>query len=231
MLGSMSHFHGSAKVISPYNRDPRPYGPLTLFSTVPSRSFFPRGFLWDEGFHQLLLRRWDSKLSLEILSSWLDLMNEEGWILREVILGPEAEAQVPGEFIVQHNSVANPPMFFYLIKQFLTDKTFRDNKHLLERMYPRLKLWYAWLNVSQSGPSDGTYRWRGRNETTKFELNPKTLPSGLDDYPRASHPSPDEYHLDLYCWMAVSSKVMQDLSSIVGDKEMTVNYEVGGITY
>ena len=120
-IGGIGYFYGSSIVKSKYNSMPVPYWEAPLYTAVPSRSFFPRGFLWDEGFHNLLISRWDPEISADILAHWIDLMNSEGWIPREQILGKEARAKVPDEFVVQHNRNANPPTLLLTLHKLVQD--------------------------------------------------------------------------------------------------------------
>lgn len=217
MLGGMGYFYGSSLVRSRHNPEPVFYPPAPLYTAVPSRSFFPRGFLWDEGFHLLLIASWDPTLAWQSLAHWLDLMNADGWIPREQILGHEARSKVPAEFVVQWDENANPPTLFLTLRQLLAGgQVSSEGLQFLHRFFPRLQTWYDWYNGTQSGLLSYTYRWRGRDRDTFRFLNPKTLTSGLDDYPRASHPSDDERHVDLRCWMALASEVMATICDLLG---------------
>ncbi|CAF0888227.1 unnamed protein product [Didymodactylos carnosus] len=214
LLGGIAYFTGQSLVAHPNQKTPDDYWLTNLYTAVPSRSFFPRGFLWDEGFHNLLIARWNKNITYDILSHWLDLLNDNGWIPREMILGLEARARVPQEFIIQYSTNANPPTFFLTVDSLLkTNLNFNNNNdaNKLQTFIKRLETWYKWYNRTQIGQSPFTYRWRGRNSSSIYELNPKTLTSGLDDYPRSSHPTDDERHLDLRCWMMLASNVIGKL--------------------
>ncbi|XP_017891521.1 mannosyl-oligosaccharide glucosidase GCS1 isoform X2 [Ceratina calcarata] len=224
MMGSIGYFYGSSQVQSEYTKGPVPYWKAPLYTAVPSRSFFPRGFLWDEGFHGLLVSVWDLEIELDIMNHWFDTMNVEGWIPREMILGQEALAKVPEEFVTQMNTNANPPTFYLTLHFILRHK--HDElleKQFLGNLYPRLEAWFNWFNTTQTGDIPSTYRWRGRDGSTNRELNPKTLTSGLDDYPRASHPNVDERHVDLRCWIAFAADVMHQIGQVIGQPSNVVD--------
>jgi mannosyl-oligosaccharide glucosidase len=75
--------------------------------------------LWDEGFHQILIGAWDNDLSLEIIESWANLIDDNGWVAREQILGEEARSKVPSEFQTQFPHFANPPTLILALAKFV----------------------------------------------------------------------------------------------------------------
>lgn len=143
--------------------------------------------MWDEGFHNILISKWDLEITKDIVGHWLDLMNTEGWIPREIILGDEARAKVPVEFWIQNNQFANPPTLFlplfhviHKVNQNIMATSSQAVDHTqdalyLNRVFKRLTHWYDWFNNTQIGKAPFTYRWRGRFSDSQSELNPKTL--------------------------------------------------------
>ena len=233
LMGGIGYFYGTSKVEISSTPEPtvQEQGPYQLFTSVPSRPFFPRGFLWDEGFHLQIILDWDMDLALETVLSWFDLMDENGWIAREQILGPEARDKVPLEFQTQHREYANPPTLFLVIQAFharLSNESpylgnpskhldeLKTGKAFLGEIYLKMKKHYEWFcrtqagNLTQYGPFDQGYRWRGRTPQ-------HILTSGLDDYPRAESPHPEELHVDALCWVGLMDSILMRLATFLGE--------------
>jgi len=217
ILGGIGYFHGSIKQKQNNNINVE----KGLLTATPCRSYFARGFLWDEGFHQLIISKWDLELSLEMVNTWLDTMDNQGWIPREQIRGIEAEAQVPVEFREQDFFVANPPSLLFPIKAFINNyKYYKDSnnnlygmKDLLIKFYKKLKLWMNWFETTQKNKN--AYHWNRRNSEHNY-------PSGFDDLPRGMIPNEEENHLDLNIWLLELEKTLLLLSEFF-DKE-SINF-------
>ena len=221
-------------------------GPYELFTSIPSRPFFPRGFLWDEGFHLIPIVDWDVELTLQIIKSWFNTMDDKGWIAREQILGPEARSKVPAEFQVQYPHYANPPTLFFVLGDLLDKfessassgeqtpiasqayvKSSTTIREYLQELYPLLKRHYQWFRDTQYGDiksydreafsSKEAYRWRGSTQT-------HLLTSGLDDYPRPQPPHPGELHVDLISWMGLMTGTMKRIAGSLDIPEDEAEY-------
>jgi len=53
------------------------------------------------------------------LKSWIDLIDDDGWVAREQILGEEARSKVPQEFLTQVPNYANPPTLTMAVTAFI----------------------------------------------------------------------------------------------------------------
>uniref|UniRef100_A0A0D3C8B3 Glycosyl hydrolase family 63 C-terminal domain-containing protein n=1 Tax=Brassica oleracea var. oleracea TaxID=109376 RepID=A0A0D3C8B3_BRAOL len=133
---------------------------------------------------------------------------------------------------VQYPDVVNPPTLLLVLCDLIIgidEKKFNDDESaeivsFLERAFARLEAWFQWLYTSQKGKKEGSFYWRGRDSTTDQELNPRTVASGMDDYPRASHPSDDEMHVDLRCWIYLAADCMKFITTFLQRKKTEEDY-------
>ncbi|KAK3685927.1 glycoside hydrolase family 63 protein [Podospora appendiculata] len=225
-----------------------PEGPYELFTSIPSRPFFPRGFLWDEGFHLMPIADWDIDLTMEIVTSWFNLMDDDGWIAREQILGAEARSKVPEEFQTQYPHYANPPTLLLVLDAFV-DKLRKTNgsmpaqrEHLsqgvslatasidnpevglehLRHLYPLLRRQFDWFKKTQAGDIK-SYDRDAFSTKEAYRWRGRTvthcLTSGLDDYPRPQPPHPGELNVDLMSWMGMMAKSLTNIADALGMAE------------
>ena len=167
-------------------------------------------------------------------------MHADGWIPREQILGAEAEARVPAEFLAQHRQHANPPALLLRLHSLVrateagaaaaggggaaADAAAIERRlALLSELWPRLVQWHAWFLRTQAGEVAGSFRWRGRDPNDK-KLNAMTLSSGLDDYPRATSVSSVERHVDLHCWVAFFTRLLATLADRLAKPDEAASY-------
>lgn len=239
LLGSISYFYGTSFVLKETEIESAVVEtpPFELFSDIPSRATFPRGFLWDSGFHNLIISEWDPMLSLKILESWSNRIEHNGWAAREQVPGNEARRAIPVEYIIQNTKHANPPALLMTLLKLAKYAKRTKNKseretiiHKLHHIVPQFEKNLKWLIRTQRGQihphfckrmSDMlpckralkllAFRWRGRS---KYH----NLNSGLDDYPRGEFANRFELHVDLACWVAFGTRAMLELYELLGVK-------------
>ena len=210
-IGSIGYFFGSV-IYEDYTFSP----PGSLITGMPSRSFFPRGFLWDEGFHQLIVSSFNKALAKTVISSWLDRFDQNGWVAREQILGLEAIDRVPPEFLVQNRLYANPPALLLGLDRFLNEE--KPDLVFLRKVFQKFSKHRDWLIKTQkSKVATGLMAWKGRSSDGKH-----TLTSGLDDYPRGTPKDLDqEAHVDLLAWAAWEDLILAEIAKKLDLKKET----------
>lgn len=224
LLGGIIYYYGAVNI----TEDPTPQPALPLFTATPTRNSFERGFLWDEGFHELLICKWNPDLCVEIITSWMGTQYKTGWIPREQARGAEILSFVPGAFVAQSDKEGNPPTLMMALQYLLTNPNV--NQTLKDDVYQGLKeplfKWWNWFYTSQqvydtNGTGLNMFIWSYK----VFEGNIQYFGSGLDDYPRSDPGYISKFHLDLHVWEILFSDVMGIICSGAGDTANATFFE------
>ena len=136
---------------------------------------------------------------------------------REQILGDEARARVPEQFIPQDIHIVNPPTFVIAIEKLAKKLKMKQDEvevnadgvtiqsssdlSFLEISISQLSRWLRYIERSQKSKLSNGLRWYGRT-------NQHDLACGFDDMPRHSILSEKESNVDLIAWMAYSFKTL-----------------------
>jgi len=205
IMGGIAYLDGTwYKAEPPFYNTSTKQPPVVSFSATPCRDGFARGFLWDEGFHQLIVGRWDPAISRDILLHWFNLMQPSGWIPREQFIGGETRRRIESRWWSQNPTHANPPTLLLSLQLLMSSGAAPEG--FLRCLAPKVKAWLEWFKRTQRAPALHSFKWSGRVRTDGMW---HTLSSGLDDYPRANATSDvADRHVDLYCWITMMHRVL-----------------------
>ena len=144
LLGGIGYFYGPIRIQNLTDNSWFYDEPAGLFTATPSRVKFPRGFLWDEGFHSQLTCQWQRLMCMDIISHWFNSIKSNGWIPREQMRGKEAESNLDWE-LTENPKAGNPPSFMFVLN-FLLTKAKKDSDqrivNVMKNLRPRVELWF-----------------------------------------------------------------------------------------
>ena len=237
LIGGISHYYGKfLEVNNIYEHSFK-----EVFTCTPSRGKFPRGFLWDEGFHLLIICKYNEDLCIKLLDNWLSLMDVDGWIAREQIRNEETAFGLEERFLKQDNYEGNPPTLLFPIlylmrihKNINNEENAYKLKDFLHKCFNKLKLWFFWFLENQNDSDKYDYfheaylfseqinfRWHCKGDCHDGNF----LGSGLDDFPRQTPGTLSISHLDMHTWLMFFSESLTKIAKFLNLNEEIMEYQ------
>lgn len=205
LLSNIIHMSGNLQILDEETKSVKIANKTELMAIGPDKNSHMRGFMWDEGFQQMILFNWNFDQSMKIIENWFNNADyNTGWIAREISLDNESRSRAPLSSWAALPNVSNPPtLFLYL--NYLIDSNLDESKKLsfLNKNIRNINNNANWYLKTQVSLIENVYSWKGKTDDY-------CLPSGLDDYPRSKLFGKNyvEGHTDLQSWIILLSKTM-----------------------